>query len=136
MLVEREDADLTLIGVGSELNITVSLAELLAESHGLKVRIVSFPCQRLFEKQSREYQRSVLRRQERIPAIAVEAYASLGWERWSDASFSMKSFGHSLPGSDAYRYFGFTPEQMAPKVLKYLEESKSDEILRGEFVEL
>ena len=135
VLTECEKADLTLIGVGSELNITVSLAEYLTEKHGLKVRVVSFPCRRLFEKQSREYQGSVLRRQDGIPAIGVEAYASLGWERWSDAAFCMKSFGHSLPGSAAYKYFGFTPEQMASKVVSFLADFKTEDHWR-DFVEL
>jgi dihydroxyacetone synthase len=136
VLAEHNNADLTLVGVGSELSITVSLADLLTRSHGLTVRIVSFPCRRLFERQSREYQRSVLRRHEGIPAIGVEAYASLGWERWVDAAFCMKSFGHSLPGSAAYKYFGFVPDQMAPKVMGYLDSIKIDETLRREFVEL
>lgn len=136
VLIEHACADLTLIGVGSELNIAVSLAEQLAAEHGLQVRVVSFPCSRLFEKQSLEYQRGVLRRHEGIPAIAVEAYASNGWERWADASFSMKNFGHSLPGSAVYKHFGFTPEQMAPKVVKYLSDINEDVLLRREFVEL
>ncbi|KFY27672.1 hypothetical protein V491_00789 [Pseudogymnoascus sp. VKM F-3775] len=136
VLIERAYADLTLIGIGSELNIAVSLAEQLTAEHGLRVRVVSFPCSRLFEKQSREYQRGVLRRHECIPAIVVEAYASNGWERWSDASFSMKQFGHSLPGSAAYKHFGFTPEQMVPKVVKYLSDINEDVSMRREFVEL
>lgn len=135
VLAECQNADLTLIGVGSELNIAVSLAELLTECYDLKVRVVSFPCRRLFEKQSRVYQHEVLRRQDGIPAIGVEAYASLGWERWSDAAFCMKSFGHSLRGSAAYKHFGFTPEQMAPKVIKFLADFQVQGQWR-DFVEL
>ena len=61
--------------------VGVFLAKLFKESHGLKFHTVSFSCRRLFKKQTREYQHSVLRRQGGIPAIAVEAYAGIGWER-------------------------------------------------------
>lgn len=129
-------ADLTLISCGSELNITVSLAALLKEKHSLKVRVVSMPCQRLFIQQSREYQRSVLKRGEGIPAVVVEAYSAMGWERFADAGVNMHSFGHSLPGAKAYDYFGFTAPKIAPKVVGYLESLESGKNVRGEWVDL
>ena len=98
VLEEEDDAQLTLIGVGAELHFALDVAKVLREKHGLKVRVVSFPSTRLFEQQTTEYKRKTLRRHEGIPAIVVEAYVAHGWERYADAMFSMKTFGHSLPG--------------------------------------
>lgn len=131
------NADLTIIGVGPEFNIASAAVDQL-RSKGLKVRLVSFPCQRLFDQQPREYQRSVLQRHKNIPAVVVEAYTANTWERYADAAICMGHgrFGHSLPGPDAYKYFGYTPEQIVPKVEGFLKQWQGGEILRGEFSEL
>ncbi|KAK9235040.1 Transketolase, thiamine diphosphate binding domain-containing protein [Lipomyces kononenkoae] len=131
---ENKDAVVTLIGVGSEMRFAVEGANVLA-SKGFQVRIVSFPCQRLFEQQSREYKRSVLMR-DQMPAVVIEAYAVTGWERYADAGISMKSFGKSLPGAEAYRYFGFYEESIADKVEKYLKILEADGAVRFEFQDL
>ncbi|OAP62781.1 transketolase [Fonsecaea erecta] len=132
-------ADLTLIGVGAELNLAVRVAaELRSSSHGLKVRTVSFPCQRLFDAQPRAYQRHVLQRQSGVPVVVIEAYAANGWERYAHAAVCMstKRFGKSLPGPKAYEYFGFDVPSMVARIAGYLDDWKADPDLRHDFVEL
>ncbi|KAF2800261.1 transketolase [Melanomma pulvis-pyrius CBS 109.77] len=135
VLQEVEDADVTLIGVGAELCFAVDVAEQL-QAKGVKARVVSFPCQRLFEAQPLEYKRDTLRRHRGIPAVVIEPYAPNGWERYADAAICLTRFGHSLPGKAAYKYFGFEVGPMTVKVGEYLEKIKADSILRREFVEL
>lgn len=131
-------ADLTLIGVGAELNIALKAAAELRSRHGLKVRTVSFPCQRLFEQQSREYRRQVLRKGSGTPAVVLEAYAANGWERYANAAVCMstKRFGKSLPGPKAYEFFGFDIDSVTTRVYGYLKDLEADPDLRDEFVEL
>lgn len=138
VFIEDDDADVTLIGVGAEMAFAVQTRELLRRDHGIKARIVSFPCQRLFDAQPLEYKRKVLRYRSRAPRVVVEAYAVNGWERYADAGYSMASFGRSLPGADAYNYFGFNAEAIAPRVKELVEEvwKKGVECLRGEFRDL
>ncbi|KEY72943.1 hypothetical protein S7711_07906 [Stachybotrys chartarum IBT 7711] len=135
---EVEDFDVTLIGVGSELMFAMETKDLLEKEHGIKARVVSFPCPRLFEQQSREYKRSVLKQSARKPTVVIEAYAAIGWERYADASISMRRFGKSLPSKAAYEYFGFVPSEMAPKIKGLVDEVKRDgiEMLRGDFRDL
>jgi dihydroxyacetone synthase len=76
VIEEDEDADITLIGVGAELGVAVDVAAQLSASNNFRVRVVSFPLYRLFEKQSLEYRRKTLRRA--IPSIVIEPYAALG----------------------------------------------------------
>lgn len=127
--------DVTLIGVGSEMSFAVEAAELLESQHGIKARIVSFPCQRLFEQQPVEYKRSVLNRRSQ-PIVVIEAYAVTGWERYATAGISMSTFGKSLPGSEAYNYFGYNSQKISLKIKSYLEDVKQDDGLRWEFSDL
>lgn len=134
VLEENENAKITLIGVGAELSHAVNVAKKLKDE-GVETRLVSFPSWRLFEQQSREYKRNTLRRH-RTPAIVIEPYAPNGWERYADAAACMTRFGHSLPGTSAYKYFGFDETSLTRKVLDYLDQLKADELLRHEFVEI
>lgn len=130
------DADVTLIGVGAELSFALDVAAALKEESGIKARVVSFPCQRLFERQDSQYKRETLKRHTGVPAVVIEPYAAFGWERYADAAICMKTFGKSLPGKHAYEYFGFGKKTMTTKVTDYLKRLKEDEFLKSEFVEL
>ncbi|KAJ5971495.1 uncharacterized protein N7479_001413 [Penicillium vulpinum] len=136
VLSEAESAAITLIGVGAELSFAVEVAEQLKVQKGITARVVSFPCQRLFEKQSLEYKRNTLQRHRGIPAVVIEPYAPNGWERYADAGICVTRFGHSLPGKAAYKFFGYDIATLTTKVARYLERIQEDELLRGEFVDL
>lgn len=135
---EGDDFDVTLIGVGSEMGLTMQAKDVLLKEHGIKSRVVSFPCPRLFEQQSRQYKQSVLKPRSGKPTVVIEAYAANGWERYADASMSMRRFGKSLPSKATYEYFGFQPHNIATKIRDLVEEVKRDgiEILRGDFRDL
>jgi dihydroxyacetone synthase len=139
VIEEDEAADLTIIGVGAELSLAVDVAvRLRTEPTRLRVRVVSFPCHRLFEKQPVDYRRATLRRHTGAPAIVIEPYAALGWERYANAAVCMSTdrFGKSLPGPKAYEYFEFEVGRVVQKINGYLQQREADEVLRGEFVEL
>jgi dihydroxyacetone synthase len=139
VIEEDEAADLTIIGVGAELSLAVDVAaRLRTEPTRLRARVVSFPCHRLFEKQSLDYRRATLRRHTGAPAIVVEPYAALGWERYANAAVCMSAdrFGKSLPGPKAYEYFEFEVGRVVQKIKGYLQQREADEVLRSEFVEL
>ncbi|KAJ5618192.1 hypothetical protein N7537_003306 [Penicillium hordei] len=136
VLSESESATVTLIGVGAELSFAVEVAEQLKVQNGITARVISFPCQRLFEKQSVDYKRNTLQRHRGIPAVVIEPYAPNGWERYADAGICMTRFGHSLPGKAAYKFFGYEISILTTKVVRYLERLREDELLRGEYVDL
>src|SRR6185503_1093390 len=117
--LDREPAgalppDVILIASGSELSITVAAADKL-RGEGLRVRVVSMPCWRLFEEQDRAYQDAVLPRAV-TARVAVEAGTSFGWHRFvgpDGAVVAVDRFGASAPGEVVMREFGFTPEHVA-----------------------
>lgn len=141
VLRERPNADLTLIGVGAELSLAVSVADNLEAAGKATCRVLSFPCQRLFDQQPLEYRRSVLQKASRKPAFVIEPFAGNGWERYANAGCFMRldRFGQSLPGGEAYNYFGFTTEKIAAKVEGYMkrigESEEAKEEVLGEFWE-
>jgi len=135
VIEEVEDADVTLIGVGAELHHAVDTAREL-KAKNIKTRVVSFPCQRLFDAQPTQYKRETLQRHRGIPAVVIEPFAPNGWERYADAACCMKRFGHSLPGKAAYKYFGFDVPALTAKVESYLQQVRDDPLLKGEFVDL
>jgi transketolase len=55
-----------------------------------------------------------------VPRLAVEAGASLGWDRYADASVSIDTFGASAPGATALAEFGFTPDHVADRAARLL----------------
>ncbi|KAL2857365.1 Transketolase, thiamine diphosphate binding domain-containing protein [Aspergillus pseudoustus] len=136
VLEDPSDATVTILGVGAELSFALEVAANLKAKNNVTARVVSFPCQRLFEQQSLEYKRSVLQRHKGIPAVVIEPYAPNGWERYADAGISVRRFGHSLPGKAAYKFFGFDIEGMTEKIAGYLKRREVEEELRGEFVDL
>jgi transketolase len=115
------DPELILLATGSELHLAVDAAARLA-SDGLNVRVVSFPCWELFEAQERSYRESVLPPAVR-PRLAIEAGASLGWERWvgdSGAIIGLDDFGASAPGDLVLEKFGFSVDHVFDTARKLL----------------
>ncbi len=115
-----EERDITLLATGSEVEIAVRAAGLLAEKHGVSAAVVSMPCWELFEEQPKSYRREVLGLS---PRIGVEAAARLGWDRWIGEGgkfVGMNGFGASAPAADLYRHFGITMDAVVKAALSVL----------------
>ena len=108
-----------LIGTGSEVQVCLGAADLLATS-GVQARVVSFPSWDLFAAQPEEYRHGVLPRG--IPRLAVEAASSFGWERYADATVCIDHFGASAPGEVNLEEFGFTPEHVAIRATALVQD--------------
>lgn len=110
---KAETPDVILIGTGSEVALCLAAAEKL-EAEGVAARVVSMPCQELFELQSAEYKELVL------PAavgarLAVELGVRQGWDRYlgfEGKFLGMEGFGASAPAGVLMEHFGFTAERL------------------------
>jgi transketolase len=117
----KEKSEIILMATGSEVQLILDAAAALAEK-GKNVRVVSFPSWELFEKQSKEYQDSVL-----IPTVkcrmAVEAGIKQGWEKWlgeNGVMIGMSSYGASAPAEILYEKFGFSVENIVKHAMQML----------------
>jgi transketolase len=105
--------DILLLATGSEVALCVQAYEQL-DREGIKARVVSMPCWRLFEDQDRTYRDSVLPPTVKA-RVSVEEASTFGWERYvgeQGQSLGMHFFGASAPLKSLQKKFGFTPEHI------------------------
>jgi transketolase len=124
VLVDVAEPDIVLAGTGSEVSVCVEAAGQLG-ADGLHARVVSMPSWDLFAVQPDEYQDSVL--PPPVPTLAVEAAASLGWDRWADDSVSIDRFGASAPGAVALANFGYTADNVAARARRLIDDLQEEE---------
>jgi transketolase len=113
-----ENPQLILMASGSEVGLIYGAAEKLF-AEGTSVRVVSFPSWDLFERQEQAYRESVL--PTNVTArLAVEAGATLGWERYARAVIGLDHYGASAPYKVIFEKFGFTVENVVAKAKELL----------------
>ncbi len=112
-------SDVSIFATGSEVEIAVGGAKLLAEQ-GIAARVVSVPCLELFMEQDEAYRRAMMG--DARVKIGVEAAIRQGWDAIiGDGPFvGMTSFGASAPYKDLYKHFGITAEAVAQAALTKL----------------
>ena len=110
LLKRAQNAKITLIASGSEVELCVKAAEILA-TRGVGANVVSAPCFDLLCEQPREYVEQIIDPATKV--IAVEAASALEWYKFAGEIYSMKSFGESGKAGALFEYFGFTPEKIA-----------------------
>jgi len=108
--------DLILIATGTEVSLCVQAAAKLAP---IQVRVVSFPCAELFDRQPASYRSSVL--PDSIPVLSVEAATTFGWQKYAHASLGIDQFGTSGPYMEVYAKYGLTPDAIAAKAAELLK---------------
>jgi transketolase len=114
-------AEVILIGTGSELHIAMDAGKLLQES-GISARVVSLPSWELFDAQPTEYRNQVLP-PELTARVSVEAGITMGWERYVGTlgtAVGLSGFGASGKGPDVYKHFGLTPDRVAEEAKRVL----------------
>jgi transketolase len=109
------------IATGSEVHLAVGAQALLA-AEGIAVRVVSMPSTSVFDRQGEDYRKSVL--PPGLPRVAVEAGVSDYWRKYvglEGAVVGIDRFGESAPAGDLFKFFGFTPENVAKAVRSILK---------------
>jgi len=110
VLHEEEKEDLTIVSTGSEVSIAVDAAKKLS-ANGIKTRVVSLPCWEVFDAQDEKYRLSVLR--SGAPILSLEAYNTLGWQKYSHEQYGLAAWGASGPFDKVYEKFGITGTHIA-----------------------
>ncbi len=106
------DRQVTLIATGSEVEIAVTAADLLAAG-GIRAAVVSAPSFELFAAQPEDYRAAVLGE---APRVGIEAAIRQGWDgvlRHTDRFVGMAGFGVSGPAPALYTHFGITAQAVA-----------------------
>jgi transketolase len=117
--------DVILIATGSEVHLALEVYEKL-RSGGIKTRVVSMPSWEVFEQQPERYRQEVLP-PEVTKRVSIEAGVTLGWHRYVGGEgeiIGIDHFGASAPGSVLLKEFGFTVENILPRVKSLLTKKK------------
>ncbi|WP_166352382.1 transketolase [Phytoactinopolyspora limicola] len=104
---EGDGLDLAIIATGSEVQLAVAAAQLLAAEQ-VAARVVSMPCVEWFLDADHEYVESVLPKAV-TARVAVEAGRGDAWYRWTGSAgqvVSVESFGESGSGAEVMRRCG------------------------------
>jgi transketolase len=82
---------------------------------GIAVRVVSMPSTTAFDRQGAIYKSQVL--PAGVPRIAVEMGVTDFWWKYACAAVvGIDTYGESAPANVLFKYFGFTPENVADTV--------------------
>jgi transketolase len=113
VLKDFGEPEIILMASGSEVSLILDAAQKLADE-GRGVRVVSFPSWDLFEEQDDAYRESVLPKNI-TTRLAVEAGATLGWDRYAKSIMGIDHYGASSPYKVIFEEYGFTAENVAAK---------------------
>ena len=121
VLKDFGEPEVILMASGSEVHLILEAGKQLS-AEGLGVRVVSFPSWDLFEAQEEAYRESVLPKA--LPVrLAVEAGATLGWERYASSTLGIDHYGASAPYQVIFERFGFTVQNIVSRAKGLLETS-------------
>lgn len=118
---EKGKPDFTLMATGSEVKLALDVADRLQQM-GKHVRVLSFPCTELFDKQPISYQNELLGG-EIGKRVSIEAGVPMSWYRYigrDGLAIAMETFGHSAPAADLAQEFGFTADAVLERLLTHV----------------
>ena len=123
LLFDQENANITLIASGSELQLAIDAAEILQKDHGVISNVVSMPCLDTFLDQSEAYQSSVVK--EDLPSLVIELSHPNSWYKIlnkRDKVLGIETFGESAPANILLEHFGFTTPNVVELAKSLLDE--------------
>jgi transketolase len=122
VLRTNKKIDLTIIASGSEVNLAIEASHKLAKDK-IYSKIISMPCQELFDRQSNSYKNKIIN--ETKMKISLEAASTDCWKKYvgeNGLSFGINEFGKSAPYKDIYKHFGLTSANITSKLKKMMRK--------------
>jgi len=118
---DYDSHDLVILSTGSEVSLSIEAAKKLFNEKGIKTRVVSLPCWELFDRQGEPYKKEILGSGSK--KVVIEAGIKMGWEKYAGEHalfITIDEFGRSAPEPDLADYYGFTPEKVFERIVKYM----------------
>ena len=84
---------------------------------GIYSKIISMPCQELFDQQSKEYKNKILGETNLV--VSIEASESNFWKKYTGnngLNFGINVFGKSAPYKEIYNHFELNSESIVKKI--------------------
>ena len=122
---DSSDPHAIIIATGSEVSISVGAAEQL-RIKGVTVRVISMPCQEVYERQTLAYKNKCIPKNF-ANILAIESGIGESWYKFiggKGAMISMESFGLSGTGSDVMNHFGFSISNIKKNINKLIKKNR------------
>ena len=108
------------MATGSEISLAVNVGHKLAID-SIYSKIISMPCQELFDQQNKNYKDKILTETELV--VSIEASETHYWKKYTGAkglNFGINDFGKSAPYKKIYDHFGLNVDNIVKKIKKKL----------------
>ena len=114
-----QNNEVTLIASGSEVELALQAQKELKKIN-VESKVVSMPCQELFNQQSNDYKNEIINKE--VPAITIEASSVCSWEKYSKNNMGIETFGESAPFKEVYKHFNLTSAKIVELTKKLIEK--------------
>ena len=117
----NNDIQLTIMASGSEVSLALDVSHKLA-TENIYSKVISVPCQEIFEQQSSNYKNKILK--ETNLNITIEAGSTDSWKKYivnKGLNFGIEDFGRSAPYKEIYNFFGLTVENIVNETKKLIK---------------
>ncbi len=118
---EKKKLFAIIIATGSEVSLALSIAEKLSLK-GMDIRVVSMPCMRLFEEQSKTYKEEVLPMG--YKTFVIERASSFGWHKYvynDKYIMGIDEFGYSGESNDVLEKLKLDDDTIYKRIEKLLK---------------
>ena len=115
-----DNISVTIIATGSETSLASEVSHKLA-TDGIYSKIISMPCQKLFDQQNESYKNKILNETKLV--ISIEASETDYWKKYTGKNglnFGINDFGKSAPYKDIYNHFKLNSENITKKIKEKL----------------
>jgi transketolase len=122
ILRTRKKINLTIFASGSEVSLAIEASHKLAKDQ-IYSKVISMPCQDLFDQQTVSYKKKILG--ETNIKISIEAGSTDCWKKYvgnNGLTFGIDTFGKSAPYKEIYKHFGLTTANIVNKSKKLIRK--------------
>ncbi|MBD1150119.1 transketolase [Pelagibacterales bacterium SAG-MED29] len=112
----------TLIASGSEVELALNVHDALKENN-IESKVVSMPCQELFDKQSDDFKKRIIDEESLI--VTIEAGNVSSWKKYlgnKGMSLGIDRFGESAPYKKVYEHLNLSVEKIVVAIQNRLRE--------------
>ena len=106
------NSKVTLVASGSEVELALNVLDLLKKNN-IESKVVSMPCQELFDKQSEDFKKDIIDEESLI--VTIEAGNVSSWKKYlggKGIALGIDRFGESAPYKKVYEHLNLSVEKI------------------------
>ena len=120
--MDSHENKVTLVASGSEVELAINVHYELKKNN-ISSKVVSMPCQELFNKQSEDFKKNILDEESLI--VTIEAGNVSSWEKYlgnRGISIGIDKFGESAPYKQVYEHLNLSVEKIVLAIQERLRK--------------